>query len=117
ATKAKVSNRGVPPDSFLTELVAFGISAPAEIFQANTNPVDIYADIKPKLGPWVNLLHRRAALLETMRVVAGFESGWNWLEGKDVTNPSKDKDGEATGIFQVSFDSTRLEHGAMQGFA
>jgi hypothetical protein len=108
--KSKVKNRGEPPDSFLTELVEWGRGAPEEIFAPNPNPADIYAYAKPILGPWENLLHRRAAMLEVMRVHAGFESSWNWNEGVDVTNQTSmtHLDGQETGIFQVSFDSTHL---------
>jgi len=119
ATKAKVKNRGNPPDSFLTELVEWGLSAPPEIFAPNSNPDDIYSAVRPILGPWQNLLHRRAAMLEVMRVHAGFESSWNWNEGVDVTNQTSlhNKNGEETGIFQVSFDSTLLNDHAMKAFA
>jgi hypothetical protein len=110
ATKVRVLNRGVPPDSFLDELIDWGKAAPEEIFAPNPNPADIYAYIRPVLGPWENLLHRRAGMLEAMRVHAGFESSWDWNEGVDVSNPHSQhhKEGEETGIFQVSFDSTYL---------
>ncbi len=116
--KSKVKNRGEPPDSFLTELVEWGRSAAADIFAPNPNPADIYAFAKPILGPWENLLHRRAAMLEVMRVHGGFESSWNWNEGVDVTNQTSMThiEGQETGIFQVSFDSTRLGGGAMKPF-
>lgn len=119
ATKAKVYTRGVPPDSFLTELVEWGISADAEIFAPNGNPHDIYSDIVPLLGPWHNLLHRRAAMLEVMRVHAGFESSWNWNEGVDYTNQTSlhNVGGQETGIFQVSYDSTFIANGEMKPFA
>ena len=119
AIKVRVFNRGVAPDEFLTELIAWGKSAPDDIFAPNPNPADIYADVKPILGPWENLLHRRAALLEVMRVVSGFESSWNWNEGVDVTNHTSLTHlfGQETGIFQVSFDSTLLAEGAMKSFA
>lgn len=119
ATKARVLNRGQPPDSFLTELVAWGHTAADDIFAPNTNPADIYADIVSILGPWQNLLHRRAAMLEVMRVHAGFESSWNWNEGVDTTNENSvtHLDGQETGVFQVSFDSTRITNSAMLPFA
>src|SRR5258708_1803870 len=119
ALKAKVLNRGEPPDSFLIELVDWGRKAPAEIFEPNSNPHDIYADIVSIFGPWINLLHRRAAMLEVMRVHAGFESSWNWNEGVDHTNQTSmhNRSGEETGIFQVSFDSTFIGNGAMKPFA
>lgn len=119
AAKAKVLNRGVPPDSFLSELVAWGRDADAEIFAPNPNPKDIYSYVLPILGPWLNLLHRRAAMLEVMRVHAGFESSWNWNEGVDVTNETSmlHLEGQETGAWQVSFDSTYLGDGAMKPFA
>ncbi len=119
ATKGRVSNRGVPPDGFLTALVNWGRAAPDEIFAPNDNPADIYALIAPKLGPWRNLLHRRVGLLEAMRVHAGFESSWNWNEGVDITNQTSmtHAAGQETGIFQVSFDSTYIADNAMRPFA
>ena len=64
-------------------------------------------------------MHRRAALLEVMRVHAGFESSWDWNEGVDITNPHSVAhiEGQETGIFQVSFDSVLLGHNAMLPFA
>lgn len=118
-TKRKVLNRGVPPDSFLEELVTWGRGAAAEIFAPNPNPADIYADVVGILGPWQNLLHRRAAMLEVMRVHAGFESSWRWDEGVDTTNENSmtHLDGQESGVFQVSFDSTRIANSAMLPFA
>lgn len=118
-TRRKVSNRGSPPNSFLEQLVEWGREAPDDIFAPNSNPADIYSSIEPILGPWINLLHRRAAMLEVMRVHAGFESSWNWNEGVDITNRTSmhDINGQETGIFQVSFDSTFIANNAMKPFA
>ncbi len=115
--KSKVKNRGEPPDSFLTELVEWGRVAPEDIFAPNPNPADIYAFAKPILGPWANLLHRRAAMLEVMRVHAGFESSWIWTTGKDSGNRNPDPASWEAGTFQVSFDSTEIDHKAMLAFA
>lgn len=111
ATKAEVANRGVPPDSFLVLLVNWGRTAPESIFAVNDNPADIYAVIRPTLGPWQSIRHRRAAMLEAMRVTAGFESSWNWNEGVDTTNQTSMThiEGQETGIFQVSHDSVNLD--------
>jgi hypothetical protein len=119
STKVRVKNRGVPPDGFLTELVQWGRNALDEIFAPNDEPDDIYATIKLVLGPWTNLLHRRAVMLEVMRVHAGMESSWNWNEGVDTTNKTSmaNKTGQETGIFQVSFDSEWIEHAKMKSFA
>jgi hypothetical protein len=118
-TKVRVSNRGVPPDSFLTELVTWGRNAPVDIFASNLEHDDIYVHVEPLLGPWHNPLHRRAALLEVMRVHAGLESSWHFGEGVDTTNKTsmREKTGEETGVFQVSFDSTYIRDGYMRPFA
>lgn len=106
ATKAHVSNRGVPPDSFLIALVEWGRSAKEEIFAVNDEPDDVYDILRPALGPWQSIAHRRAAMLEMMRVLAGFESSWNWNEGHDVTNPEEDNpETMSAGAFQCSWDS------------
>jgi hypothetical protein len=105
AMKDAVLNRGVPPDSFLNQLVAWGRTAPDEIFAANSN-TDIYSNIVGVLGPWQNISHRRAAMLEVMRVLAGFESSWDWNAGVDTTNPtSVTRDTIEAGAWQVSANS------------
>ncbi len=117
--KAHVSNRGVPPDSFLNEIIGWAKLAPVELFAPNPEPTDIYVYVKPVLGPWTSVDYRRGVMLEVMRVHAGFESSWNWNEGVDHTNQTSmhNIEGEETGIFQVSFDSTYLDHGRMKPFA
>lgn len=111
ATKAIVRGRGVPPDKFLIELLSWGKTAPEEIFAPNNDPEDVYNRLFPILGPWTSPLHRRAAMLELLRCLAGFESSWNWREGVDRTNATSMRNilGQETGIFQVSFDSLRLD--------
>ena len=100
ATKQHVYNRGVPPDHFLDELVAWGKIAPDEIFAPNSAN-DIYSNVLRVLGPWQGIRHRRAVMLEVMRVLAGFESSWRWHEGVDVTN-------------STSVTPTTIEAGAWQ---
>jgi len=122
ATKSKVANRGRPPDEFLTKLLAWGRAADAEIFAPRPAPkgrpdLDVYAFIVSVLGPWESMLHRRAALIETMLVHAGLESSWNQHEGKDPGNHNPDPKSWETGLFQVSFDSTEIDHNAMLPFA
>lgn len=105
-TKMPVKNRGIAPDSFLIELIEWANTAPKEIFDYNEETNDIYDSIKPELGPWDNILHRKAAMLETMRVLAGFESSWNWNEGIDTSNPSSNtKDTAEAGMWQISYNS------------
>jgi hypothetical protein len=108
STKQKVLNRGVPPDDFLSQLVSWGKQAPDEIFAPNSN-ADIYSNIVGVLGPWQGLGHRRAVMLEVMRVLAGFESSWDWNAGVDTTNPtSVTPDTIEAGAWQVSANSMRF---------
>lgn len=118
ATKAPVSNRGIPPDEFLAEMVNWAKTAPDEIFVVNSNPADIFSYIAPQLADphylagdrvvytWPDLMHRKAAMLEALRVLAGFESSWNWQEGVDTTNPTSDTpETMEAGAWQVSANS------------
>jgi len=105
AARQHVYNRGRAPVAFLDELVDWGRTAPDEIFKPNTAS-DIYSSVRNVLGPWENLQHRRAAMLEVLRVLAGFESSWRWNEGIDTANPDSDTPVEIeAGIFQVSANS------------
>jgi hypothetical protein len=105
ATKQRVHNRGVPPNSFLDELVAWGRTAPDDIFVPNPHK-DVYSNVFGVLGPWQDLRHRRAVMLEVMRVLAGFESSWHWNEGVDVTNPTSiTPNTMEAGAWQVSANS------------
>ncbi len=110
AAKSPVYNRGIAPDSFLEEILTWAKRAPDEIFAKNDR-TDIYSSVFSKLGPWQNLYHRKAVMLEVLRVLGGFESGWNWRCGVDTTNKTSMAhiDGEEAGIFQVSFDSTLFD--------
>ncbi len=108
ACRQKVANRGRPPLAFLDELVAWGKTADPMIFAKN--PVyDIYSSVVGQLGPWQGDLHRKAAMLEVLRVLGGFESSWDWNAGRDVTNPNSNTPcTEEAGIFQCSGDSMSL---------
>lgn len=108
-TKKKVANRGVPPSQFLNALVDWARLAHDEIFAVNSR-ADIYTSVRAELGPWKSLLHRRAVMCEVLRVLGGFESSWNWQEGRDSTNPNVDRaENEEAGIFQVSYDAIAFD--------
>lgn len=111
ATKRKVQGRGVPPDAFLEILLAWAKSAPEDIFAPNRDPEDVFIRLARLLGPWESALHRRAAICELLRCLAGFESSWKWTEGVDRTNATSQRliTGQETGIFQVSYDSLGLD--------
>jgi hypothetical protein len=87
------------------QLVDWGRTAPDEIFVRNDR-TDIYSNVVGVLGPWEDLGHRRAAMLEIMRVLAGFEASWDSNAGVDTTNPhSVTPDTIEAGAWQVSADS------------
>jgi len=105
ATKQHVANRGVAPTDFLDQLVGWGKEAADEIFVPNTHS-DIYSSVFKALGPWQGTAHRRAVMLEVMRVLAGYESSWNWNEGRDIKNPtSVTPETIEAGAWQVSANS------------
>lgn len=107
ACKSRVHNRGRPPEWFLSELVAWGKTAPAKHFEATQN-YDIYSSVKPELGPYKSDKHRRAVMLEVLRVLGGFESSWRHTVGRDITNQNSMPNGcgEEAGIFQTSQNAT-----------
>jgi hypothetical protein len=103
--RQKVFNRGRAPIAFLNELVDWALQAPAEVFARNAK-FDIYSSVVHQLGPWEGDRHRRAAMLEVLRVLGGFESSWNWAEGVDASNPASNTPcTEEAGIFQCSGNS------------
>ena len=118
ATRHPVSaQHTTAPTSFLDQLIDAIDPLPDDVFAENLLH-DIYAVMKGSLGPYSSLLHRKAVMCEVLRVQAAFESDWNWNEGVDINNLHSQThiDGEETGAFQVSFDSTALGHSAMQPF-
>ena len=105
----RVHNRGIPPEDFIADLIAFGKKATDDLFAPNDR-FDIYDIIKPALGPWESIKHRKAAMLEALRVLAGFESSWKWNEGADVTNPAENSvETWSAGPFQISANSMNLD--------
>ncbi len=105
ATKHQVSNRGVAPDSFLDELVAWGKTAADDIFEPNSVN-DIYTSVVGSLGPYRGSDHRRAVMLEVLRVLAGFESSWDWNHGLHTSKKVKATPANTeAGAWQVSADS------------
>ena len=95
-----------PPVTFLDKLIDAINSLPDQVFEKN-NYYDIYSVMEGTLGPYSSLLHRKAVMCEVLRVLAGFETDWDWNAGVDVTNPysMNHKESEETGAFQVSWDS------------
>ena len=108
AARENVKNRGKAPVAFLNEIVDWGATAPDEIFAIRRNE-GIYSRVRAELGPWKGDRHRRAVMLEVLRVLGGFESSWDWQAGVDVTNPnSQTPCTEEAGIFQCSGDSMQF---------
>jgi hypothetical protein len=105
----KVLNRGVAPDSFLNEIIDWAKKAPNEIFERNDKH-DVYSSVASELGPYSDLLYRRAVMLEVLRVLGGFESSWNFEAGVDTTNPTSNTPcTEEAGIFQCSGNAMEFD--------
>lgn len=103
----KVFNRGTPPQSFINELVVWAKSAPDEIFAPNQH-ADIFDKVRDALGPWDGIVHRKAVMLEVMRVLAGFESSWKWTEGADTSKGvGNTAENAEAGAWQMSYDARR----------
>jgi hypothetical protein len=103
--RQEVYNRGRAPDEFLRELIIWGRDAPEAVFARSPN-YDVYSHVHYLLGPWQDDLHRRAVMLEVLRVLGGFESSWRWHLGVDtgkseINTPCR----EEAGIFQCSGNS------------
>lgn len=90
------------------EMVNWAKSAEDVIFTKNPH-ADIYSKVTSELGPFESLLHRKAVMLEVLRVLAGFESSWDWKEGVDTSRlgTTTPENAEA-GAWQISFDSRML---------
>ena len=66
----------------------------------------MYASVTEELGPFNTIPYRKACMLEVMRVLAGFESSWDWNAGTDTSRISKDTpENTEAGAWQVSADS------------
>lgn len=109
SSKARVFNRGVPSDEFLTELINIGKRLPDEYFTANNN-FDIYNKVKDELGPYPDLLTRKAVLIEVERVLGMFEASGNWNEGIDTSRSgSTTNENAEAGMWQVSWNNRNLD--------
>jgi hypothetical protein len=99
----------VPPDSFLDQLVAWGKVASDDIFVPQGTD-EVYGAVVTLLGPYESAMHRRAVMLEVMRVLAGHESLWRWNQGVDSNPQTEVKTATTTeaGAFQVSANSMNL---------
>ena len=125
--KKEVLNRGRIPDYFAIEMVDWCRTAPDEIFLPNPSTMEIYPYVKPELGPWLSLLHRKAVMLEVMRVLALFESSCDWEDGVDTSRLGDDTPENAeAGAWQVSYSARRngeelrsllIHHGIENGIA
>lgn len=108
-TLAPVKNRGMAPIGFLNSLLEFLKTAPDEIFaprKDDKGEMDVYTSVKDRLGPWISLPYRKAAMGEILRVLAAFESSWRPNTGADSTNPAENNDETySAGLWQISYNS------------
>jgi len=109
-------HRSTPPVAFLDELVDWAVLAPGDLFLPNA-VFDIYSSVVRQLGPYGFPVHRKAVMLEVLRVLAGRETMWNWNAGVDVgKSVPKTSHNEECGAFQVSADSMDLDQ-SLKDFA
>lgn len=103
----------IPPTDFLEEIVQWGREVPDDIFMLNNEPNDVFTSIHEVRGLWHGtpltsswFLHRKAVMLEVLRVLGAFESTWNWNEGKDMASHSEnDTETMSAGLWQISYNS------------
>lgn len=100
-----IHNRGKPKQNVVADIIAFVKHSPDVIFEVN-DKYDIYESVKPQLGPYRNLKHRRAVMAETLIVLAGFESSWNYKEGRDLSANNTHACTQEAGIYQTSANSS-----------
>lgn len=104
----KIHNRGVAPTWFLdklTDLIQSQLKKTPSYFEKNEH-YDVYSSMFPQLGPWTSLEHRAAALANYLEILAGYESSWNPVLGRDETNPNVDSPwNEESSLYQTSADS------------
>ena len=111
-----VKNRVPPSEAFIKELTAWCKSEDPEVFAPNKLK-DIYSLAHEDLGPYDTMLYRRAAMCEVLRVLAAFESSYNWKEGHDKSNPKENNVlTMSAGAFQISPDSMNL-HSSLADYA
>lgn len=126
ALNAAVYNRGPAPIEFLDTLVNTIRNLPDEVFsdeyRSKTEP-DVFAFLTPEFRNLIDpafdpFLRRRAIMCEVLRVLGGFESSWNWTEGRDTANADSDTWPEfEAGIFQCSANSMNFDPSLKECFA
>ncbi len=100
----RVHNRGKIPAWFVEDVIAVAKATPDVVFAPNSN-YDIYSSIAPQLGPWRDLKHRKAAMVNVVLVAAGYESSWDYSEGRDMSANNTSSCTEEAGILQSSGNS------------
>lgn len=97
----KVSNRGTAPFSVVKDIVEALRATPESVFAENNN-ADVFGAVKAELGPWTSLKQRAASLGAVMVVQSGFESGWNYFEGRDKSASNTSACTAEAGLYQTS---------------
>lgn len=104
-----VPQRGYPKPDVVEDIVKWVHLAPPEYFAANDSKMDIYNSVKPQLGPYTSLKHRRAVMAESLIILAARESTWDWNEGRDMSASNTSAETMESGIFQTSCNARNLK--------
>lgn len=97
----KVKNRGVVPFTVMKEIIEAVKDTPKEVFAENKNS-DVYLSVAEKLGPYSGIKHRMAVMANVMSVQAGFESSWDYKEGRDMSASNTSACTAEAGLYQTS---------------
>jgi hypothetical protein len=103
----KIHNRGAPPLLIVNDIINVIRAMPQSAFAVN-DVYDVYSSVYPQLGPYTSMRHRRAVLAEVLIVLGGFESSWNYSEGRDMAANNTSACTQEAGIFQTSANSVQF---------
>lgn len=97
----KVHNRGIVPFSVVRDIVEAIRVTPVSVFAKNGN-ADVYGSVEREMGPYTSDLHRAAVMGAVMVVQSGFESSWNYQDGRDMSANNTSSCTEEAGLYQTS---------------
>lgn len=97
----KVYNRGTVPLTLVKDIIEAVRAEPDSVFAPNGS-YDVYSSVAAQLGPYESIKHRRAVMANVMMVEAGFESSWNYHDGRDTTANNTSACTSEAGLYQTS---------------
>jgi hypothetical protein len=105
---AAVADKGSPPASFIDTIIA-GVKALPDAAVGPKPVSNIFSALARAFGDPQDTLTRKAIMCEGLRVVAAFESGWDWNCSADTTAGPETPSETESGAFQASQNSESLD--------